>query len=126
MSLFDNNNNNTPFGVTPPIEKMREKQEAKHEAHKMFIDMLLDCSLESDMPEEHKIGLRIMKSVHKLEENVRSFMILFADPAKLPDTPETFEMRKEALDYITLVGVGLDQYMKQINDKLTNTQTENY
>ena len=78
------------------------------------------------MPEEHKIGLRIMKSVHKLEENVRSFMILFADPAKLPDTPETFEMRKEALDYITLVGVGLDQYMKQINDKLTNTQTENY
>ena len=122
MSLFDNNN--TPFGVTPPLEKMREKQEAKHEAHKMFIDMLLDCSLESDMPEEHKIGLRIMKAVHKLEENVRSFMILFADPTKLPDTPETFEMRKEALDYITLVGVGLDQYLQQV--KQTNGQTENY
>ena len=90
----------------------------------MFIDMLLDCSLESDMPEEHKIGLRIMKAVHKLEENVRSFMILFADPTKLPDTPETFEMRKEALDYITLVGVGLDQYLQQV--KQTNGQTENY
>ena len=90
----------------------------------MFLEMLLDAGISSGMPEERKITLRIMQAVHTVEETVRGFMVHFSDPTILPDTPETFKARQDALEYITLVGVGLDQYMQQV--KQTNGQTENY
>ena len=57
MSLFN----------TPPVED-HNKIKAKHEAESMFIDMLGEAMLNSDMPEEKKIGVRVLLEMKKVKD----------------------------------------------------------
>ena len=122
MPLFEDFN--AILGDTSTIKKEMNKKRAEYEACSMLIDAMIDAELSSDAPEKLKINLRIMQATNKVQRNIRDFVTHFADPTTLYDAPEAFKARQEALEYITLVNVGLERYMQQI--KQPNGQTENY
>ena len=122
MSIFEASN--AFLGDTSALEKEIDKKMAEHEACSMLIDAMIDAELSSDAPEKLKINLRIMQAANKVQRNIGDFVTHFADPTTLYNAPEAFKAQQEALEYITLVNVGLEHYMQQI--KQPNGQTENY
>ena len=83
---------------------------AQVEAANMFADMLAGFILESDAPEEQKIGVRICGQAKKVCDAVNTITSKFADPEL--DDNACFEVRKQALEYLSCVEVGLKQFME--------------
>ena len=77
----------------------------------MLADMLAEIMLESNAPEEIKLGVRIVQQGKKVSKAAHEIVEAFAgDPAtvKASDT----ETLKQVLEYLGLVEVGLKQFME--------------
>lgn len=97
------NESNPPRGL--------EEMKARNEARGMLADMLTEIMLKSNMPEEAKLGVRIIQQGKKVCEATQEILEAFAgDPAiiKASDT----ETLKRVLEYLGLVEVGLKQFME--------------
>lgn len=92
----------------------KDKDRIAAEASAMFADMLADMLLDADMPEDQKIGVRICKQVRKIHTAVDALMERFAEPTPGKDA-ENYETRKQVLEYLALVEVGLTQFMETNN-----------
>lgn len=63
-------------------------------------------------PECRKIELRIMLAAKKLRERIDSAFMAFADPLRdLEECEAVYPERKEVLEYIQLMGAGLDSFL---------------
>lgn len=100
-------NENTP----PRMSEARKKAEAENAA----CDFLLDLMLESDMPEERKVGLHIMKAARNLHEAISNIVGEYADPTK--EVP--YETAKQVAEYLGLVHTGIMQFMETQNNQCT-------
>lgn len=88
-----------------------EEMKARTQASDMLADMLTEIMLESDAPEEIKLGVRIIRQCKKVRTATQEIMVAFADdPAELKATDT--ETLKQVLEYLGLVEVGLKQFMK--------------
>ncbi len=72
--------------------------------------MLTELMLESDSPEEIKIGVRIIQQARQVHKALHEIASRFADPERC-EAAEAFETRKQVLEYLSLVEVGLKQFM---------------
>ncbi len=93
------------------MSEARKKAEAKNAA----CDFLLDLMLESDMPEERKVGLHIMKAARNLHEAISNIVGEYADPTK--EVP--YETAKQVAEYLGLVHTGIMQFMETQNNQCT-------
>ena len=101
------------FGVTPPMQDRLSKARAKSEAESAAIDLLMDALLQSDVPEERKIELRIARETKALTGKIHKSFLAFADPKRdEAKTAELFPVRKEVLEYIRLVSAGIDSFLE--------------
>ena len=105
-------NENTPR----ELEEMR----ALSQASNALADMLAEIMLESNAPEEIKLGVRIVQQGKKVCTAVQKIVAAFAgDPAGLkPSDTETLE---QVLEYLGLVEVGLKHFMKTTNAPNANS-----
>lgn len=78
----------------------------------MLTDMLADLLIKANVPEEQKIGVRIFKQAHQIHKAVSDIVDRFADPERCGDAAEAFETRKQVLEYLSLVEVGIKQFME--------------
>lgn len=95
----------------PRMSEARKKAEAENAA----CDFLLDLMLESDMPEERKVGLHIMKAARNLHEAISNIVGEYADPTK--EVP--YETAKQVAEYLGLVHTGIMQFMETQNNQCT-------
>lgn len=95
----------------PRMSEARKKAEAENAA----CDFLLDLMLESDMPEERKVGLHIMKAARNLHEAISNIVGEYADPTK--EVP--YETAKQVAEYLGLVHTGVMQFMETQNNQCT-------
>lgn len=93
------------------MSEARKKAEAENAA----CDFLLDLMLESDMPEERKVGLHIMKAARNLHEAISNIVGEYADPTK--EVP--YETAKQVAEYLGLVHTGIMQFMETQNTQCT-------
>ncbi|WP_405761497.1 hypothetical protein [Anaerovibrio slackiae] len=93
------------------MSEARKKAEAENAA----CDFLLDLMLESDMPEERKVGLHIMKAARNLHEAISNIVGEYADPTK--EVP--YETAKQVAEYLGLVHTGIMQFMETQNNQCT-------
>lgn len=101
------NENNPPRG----LEEMKARNQASNMLADMLADMLAEIMLESNAPEEIKLGVRIVQQGKKVSKAAHEIVEAFAgDPAtiKASDT----ETLKQVLEYLGLVEVGLKQFME--------------
>lgn len=89
--------------------------EARKKAENAACDFLLDLMLESDMPEERKVGLHIMKAARNLHEAISNIVGEYADPTK--EVP--YETAKQVAEYLGLVHTGIMQFMETQNNQCT-------
>lgn len=84
---------------------------ARSQASDMLADMLAEMMLESNAPEEIKLGVRIVQQGRKVSRAAREIVEAFAgDPATIK--PSDTETLKRVLEYLGLVEVGLKQFME--------------
>ena len=83
---------------------------ARNEARGMLADMLTEIMLKSNMPEEAKLGVRIIQQGKKVCEATQEILEAFAgDPTRLKASDT--ETLKQVLEYLGLVEV-LKQFME--------------
>lgn len=87
----------------------------------MLADMLADMMLQSDMPEDEKISIRIIKQADIIHGKLNSLVERFANPK----AGETYENKKQVLEYLGLVEVGVNQFIASIVPNETNVPNEN-
>ena len=97
--------------IPPRMSEARKKAEAENAA----CDFLLDLMLESDMPEERKVGLHIMKAARNLHEAISNIVGEYADPTK--EVP--YETAKQVVEYLGLVHTCIMQFMETQNNQCT-------
>ena len=84
---------------TPPVKDDMNKRKVQHEAESMFIDMLGEAMLNSDMPEEKKIGVRVLLEMKKVKDKLADKLEVLCDPEQA-ETEELYAKRKEALELL--------------------------
>ena len=85
-----------------------KKREAEQEARGMLIDILGQAMLESDMPEEKKICIRIMLEIKRTSVlSTEKFDEILKSKSY---TPELHEKRKEALALLQKVNAELEGF----------------
>lgn len=83
------------------------------EATSAAIEMLGSVMLESDLPEAHKIGLRIMLETKRLTDKIERAFLAFAEPVRDEEKTEAlFPARKEVYGYLQLVSAGIDTFLE--------------
>jgi len=97
--------------IPPRMSEAHKRAEAESAA----CDMLLELMLESDMPEERKVGLHIMKAARNLHEAISNIVGEYADPTK--EVP--YETAKQVAEYLGLVHTGIMQFMEAQNNQCT-------
>ncbi len=96
-------NESTPRG----LEEMR----ARSQACDMLSDMLIEAMLESNAPEEAKLGVRIIQQGRKVSKAAYEIIEAFAGDSATIKASDT-ETLKQVLKYLGLVEVGLKQFME--------------
>lgn len=74
-------------------------------------DFLAELLLESDAPEEDKIGVRIIQQAGATRNAVGRIVSRFADPEK----EVAYDDKKQALEYLRLVELGINQFLETFN-----------
>ncbi len=98
------------FNESNPHREL-EKTRARIQTGDMLTDMLAEIMLKSDMPEEAKLGVRIVQQGRNVSRAAREIVEAFAgDPATVK--PSDTETLKRVLEYLGLVEVGLKQFME--------------
>ncbi len=73
----------------------------------MMIDMLGEAMLQSNMPEEQKLPIRVLLSVKKLKEKLDSIIEPICDP-EIETTEEVTQARQVALALLDSLTTQLD------------------
>lgn len=76
-----------------------------------MFDFLADMLIDSNMPEEHKICIKICREGKKNCDKLMRISDIYADPTGREDDQSLFQLRKEVHEYLQLVGVGLEQFI---------------
>lgn len=97
----------------PPLNKSAEDLRRERDASSAAIDLITEIMLSNpNTPECRKIELRIMLAAKKLRERIDSAFLAFADPIRdLEECEAAYPERKEVLEYIQLMGAGLDSFL---------------
>lgn len=75
--------------------------------------MIGELLLAGPGPESHKIETRIMLECKKLSDKISRGLLSFAHPLGDNAAREAaFPVRQEVLEYIQLVGVGIDSFLE--------------
>lgn len=77
----------------------------------MLSDMLIDAMLQSDAPEEAKLGVRIVQQGKKVSKATQKIIDAFVGDSATIKASDT-ETLKQVLEYLVLVEVGLKQFME--------------
>lgn len=85
------------------------KRKVQHEAESMFIDMLGEAMLNSDMPEEKKISIRVLLEMKKLKDRMANKLEVLCDPEQA-ETAELYEKRKEALELLQKIHAEVESF----------------
>lgn len=67
--------------------------------------------LEADIPEEDKTSLLILKETKDLNTHLHKMADLYA----VPKSGATLEIKKQVLEYLRLVKVGIKQFEETLN-----------
>ena len=84
---------------------------ARNQASNMLADMLAEIMLESNAPEEIKLGVRIIQQGKKVSKAVHEIIMALAGDSATVEASGT-ETLKQVLEYLGLVEVGLKQFME--------------
>ena len=105
------------FNPTPDMAK--RLHEAPEGAKKLLVDILTDAILNSDIPEESKIEVRIMQTFSELDELLMKTSRLFGCPT--PSTEEgrniakkIYPARQAFLEYLQLTKAGLENFLLNV------------
>lgn len=102
--------------LPPPVEdlkKAREQDRMKAEAESAVLDMIGGMMLESDLPENRKIELRVLFETKKLTDKIMKAFLAFAKPVNDDQKAEAlFPVRKEVYEYLQLVSAGIDTFLE--------------
>ena len=85
------------------------KRKAQHEAESMFIDMLGEAMLNSNMPEEQKISVRVMLEMKKAKDGLADKLEALCDPEQ-SYTDELYAKRKEALELLQKINAEIEGF----------------
>ena len=94
---------------TPPVKDDMNKRKVQHEAESMFIDMLGEAMLNSDMPEEKKISIRVLLEMKKLKDRMADKLEVLYDPEQ-SYTPELYAKHKEALELLQRINAEIEGF----------------
>lgn len=92
----------------PPIDGMKEER-VRIEAESMFIDMLGEAMLNSNMPEEKKISVRILLEMKKVKDTMCHKLDELCNPDQ-NQTEELYAKCKEALALLQSINAELDHF----------------
>ena len=92
---------------------------ARSQACDMLSDMLIEAILESDAPEEAKLGARIVQQGKKVNKATQKIIDAFVGDSAAIKASDT-ETLKRVLEYLDLVEVGLKQFMEITKAPNTN------
>lgn len=95
----------------PPLnrDEARKKAEAAGAVFNLITDMLLS---DPSCPEARKIEIQILSETKKLKTKFEDAFLAFAEPVQDMETCEAMlPVRREVLEYIQLMGVGLDSFL---------------
>ena len=107
---------------TPPIDEMN-KRKAQHEAESMFIDMLGEAMLNSNMPEEQKISVRVMLEMKKAKDGLADKLEALCDPEQ-SYTDELYAKRKEALELLQKINAEIEGFDPTVTPPRTEVKQE--
>ena len=94
---------------TPPVKDDMNKCKVQYEAESMFIDMLGEAMLNSDMPEEKKISIRVLLEMKKLKDRMADKLEVLCDPEQ-SYTPELYAKHKEALELLQRINAEIEGF----------------
>lgn len=104
---------NFDFPPRESIEEALKKSKAESKALGKLSDMLLAADLaDDDLTENDKIRSRIKLAINRIEEKTDIFLEL-AGPNAGGDDKELYPMRKEVLDYMRLMSIGIDSFVEE-------------
>ena len=101
-------------------EMRRKFRNAPRAAKDLLAEIMIDGILSSDIPEESKIEVRLMKICKEIEDEVHNIMTDFATPLPSHETEgkevqqKAFPARQACLEYLQLVKGGLDAFRQQV------------
>lgn len=76
-----------------------------------IFDFLADTIIDSNLPEDMKISVRICREVSNNCDKLKRIADMFVTPTDKRTDHLLFPLRKEVYEYLQLVGVGLDQFI---------------
>lgn len=101
------------FTSPPPAAGMMQDAQAKHAAASAAIDLIGKMMLQSNLPEQKKIELRIMLETKKLTDKITESFLAFAQPTTDDKTEALYPVRKEVYEYLQYVNVGIDSFLAE-------------
>ena len=94
---------------TPPVNEDMKERKARHEAESMLVDLLGEAMLNSDMPEEQKMGVRVMLEMKKVKEGLAKKLEALCSPEQ-ELTAELYAKRKEALELLQRINAEVEGF----------------
>lgn len=92
---------------TPPVEDFN-KRKIQNEAESMFIDLVGDAMLNSNMPEEQKINIRVLLQAKQVKDKLGAKLEKLCDPKS--NNLDLYAKRKEALQLLQKINAELDSF----------------
>ena len=96
---------------------LKHLRNASPEVKNIVTTLLTDAILEGNLPEEHKIEVRILKAHRELRDLLNDSFDNFAQP--IPPTEvgnalckDLYPLRKEFLEYLQAAKVGLESFLR--------------
>lgn len=87
---------------------------AKQEAESLFVDMIGEALLNSGMPEERKMGLRVLMSTKRVKEALAKKIEKLCNPEQ-SYTEELYAKQKEALELLEKINAMVDGFDETVS-----------
>lgn len=103
------------FNPTPEMSK--KLQDAPRELKKLLADILTESILSSNIPEENKIEVRIMRGYEELDELLSRTVRVFGCPIPPEDqelAKRIYPARQAFLEYLKLMKGGLENFLVNV------------
>lgn len=95
-------------------EKRRNDNERIEEMLTEALDFMI---ADPTFPEWYKVDTRIARVVCRLKDKILDLALTARPAASEAEAKELYPKKKALLEYLTLVGVGIDQFVAQMDKK---------
>ena len=91
------------------MDKKIEEMKAEKKAKSMMIEMMTKMMLESNMPEQKKMSIRVLCKVRDVHNALEELLVL---KYTTPGNEANLETLNKVLEYLELVEIGIKQFVE--------------